>query len=188
MVKIAIDTGTTFIRIAHFKNGTWEWLTLEEGIPSYVYLGETLQFGDSAKSRRKTKSTMVISNIKKLIGLRANDPGVREFCRNFSIEAAGDEQSLILIAYDNNKQYQYSVREVITEFFNYAISKVKEKVDGEIDFLCLTYPPSWNENMKREFYNCARDVDGIKHIQLITETAATCISAGYDWVALMKIM
>ena len=179
MILLGIDFGTTMIRAAVFRRGNTEVIIEDGEIPSFVYLDEGLLFGRAAEVKMLTKKNQVLWDVKRLIGLRATDPDVIDYCNRHGMKAGGDSYSLKLLVKGLRKTYEFSVQGIITEFLKYVIEKAQEKMDEPIDSLCLTYPPAWNENQKREFYGCAQQIAGIKHIQLVSETVASCLMGPY---------
>ena len=179
MITLAIDFGTTMIRTAVFRRGNTEVIIEDGQIPSFVYLDKELKFGRAAEVKLLTKKNQVIWDVKRLVGLRATDPDVIDYCNRHGMKAGGDNYSLKLIIKGLDRTYEFSVQGIITEFLKYVIERAQEKLDEPIDSLCLTYPPAWNENQKREFYGYAQQIAGIKHIQLVSETVASCLMGPY---------
>ena len=175
MALFGVDLGTYHIDAAIFQNNQITQVKLdgEESITSSVFVSDRLYFGKAALEKGRIKPQLLLRNIKRLIG-RDTTYIANELQGNghFRVVRDGDVDVVEVVG----TNIRYPLLSIVVELLRFVVESAREMA-SDIRLMVLSYPPSWNENQKAIYKQCAEQL-GIPCC-LVTETVASALNTGF---------
>ncbi|XP_063615985.1 putative heat shock 70 kDa protein 7 [Penaeus indicus] len=134
-VVIGIDLGTTYSCVAVFQNGTVEVIANDQGnrtTPSYVAFNDKERLiGEAAKNQAGTNPTNTVYDIKRIIGLKNDDPNVLEEIENwpFEVISGEDDKPRINVMYRGEPK-SYSPEQISSMVSKRRTSGSRSRIKG----------------------------------------------------------
>lgn len=181
---IGIDFGNTNSSVGVYRNNRVENIPDDQGqktTPTCVAFsaeGEAL-FGHTAKDQSTTNPERTISNFKRIIGRKFNDPVVQKYIESTSCK---------IIEKDSKPHVQISVGQsekvfVIEEIAAMFLSHLKKRAEahlGEVVEKAVITVSSYFNNAQRQSIKDIGEIAGFNQIDLINEPIAAAISYRLD--------
>jgi len=180
---IGIDLGTTYSCVAVFQNGKVEIIPNEQGhrtTPSYVAFTNTERLiGDEAKNQVARNPSNTISDAKRLIGRKFDDPTVQSDMKHWPFKVINDNgKPKIQIEYRN--QIKLFTPEEISSMILTKMKEIAEDYLGEkVSSSVITVPASFN-NSQRQATKDAGIIAGLHVLRIINESTAAAVAYGLD--------
>nr|BDT62251.1 MAG: MjHSP70-2-like protein [Penaeus semisulcatus majanivirus] len=181
-VVIGIDLGTTYSCVAVFQNGTVEVIANDQGnrtTPSYVaFTDKERLIGEAAKNQAGTNPTNTVYDIKRIIGLKNDDPNVLEEIKNWPFEVINgeDDKPRIGVTYRGDPK-SYSPEQISSM----VLSKMKETAEAylgtAVKRAVITVPAYFNDS-QRQATKDAGTIAGFKVERIINEPTAAAVAYG----------
>jgi len=181
-VVIGIDLGTTYSCVAVFQNGTVEVIANDQGnrtTPSYVAFNDKERLiGEAAKNQAGTNPTNTVYDIKRIIGLKNDDPNVIEEMKNWPFEVINgeDDKPRISVTYRGEPK-SYSPEQISSM----VLSKMKETAEAylgtAVKRAIITVPAYFNDS-QRQATKDAGTIAGLKVERIINEPTAAAVAYG----------
>ena len=183
---LAIDIGDSKIVVNAFKNGRFEKLLT---LPNTIYWNTEISFGDDAFVKSKQNAKYLITNLKCLSVHKYSDPFIQKMMvtSQFTI-IEGENDSVLIEVCENNQIVFKKPIELLSKIVIYAIQCAKDLLDNQdIQYLAVGFPPSFTE-LQKEIYMKVAMSTGIRHIELIPETTAVCLSYGFKDISMSSVL
>ena len=183
---LAIDIGDSKIVLNAFKNNRFEKLLT---LPNTIYWNNEISFGDDAITKSKQNVKYLITNLKCLSVHKYSDPFIQKMMVTSQFAIIEGENNSVLIEVCENNQIVYKTPiELLSKIITYAIQCAKDLLDTQdIQYLAVGFPPSFTE-LQKEIYMKVAMSTGIRHIELIPETTAVCLSYGFKDISMSSVL
>jgi len=188
---IGIDLGTTYSCVAIFRDGKVEIIANDQGnrtTPSYVAFNDSERLiGEAAKNQAGINPTNTVCDIKRILGLKYNDPVVRKERNNwpFKITAGDNSRPRVNIMYKNEAKSYYP-----EEISSMVLSKMKETAEAylgtKVTRAVITVPAYFNDS-QRQATKDAGTIAGFKVERIINEPTAAAIAYGLNFLDKEKV-
>ena len=175
MALLGVDHGSSHIDAAIYYNGQIQQVLFngDRKITSSVFISDRLYFGNDAMVKGKAKPQQLLRNLKRFIG-HDIDFIARELEANSSFRVFQEGDMIMVEVVGLN--VRYPLLYIVIALLRYVVENAM-KIVPEISLLLLPYPPSWNENQKAIYKQCAEQL-GIPCF-LLTETVASALNTGF---------
>ena len=177
---LGIDLGTTNSCMAVIEGGQPKVLENAEGnrtTPSVIAISKTGErlVGLPAKRQAVTNPKDTVFSIKRLIGMRFNDPEVQKDKETLPYElvSAGDSVKVKL------GDKEYSPQEVSAMLLQKMKADAEEKLGEKIEEAVITVPAYFND-AQRQATKDAGEIAGLKVKRIINEPTAAALAYGFD--------
>ena len=183
---LAIDIGDSKIVLNAFKNNRFEKLLT---LPNTIYWNNEISFSDDAITKSKQNAKYLITNLKCLSVHKYSDPFIQKMMVTSQFAIIEGENNSVLIEVCENNQIVYKTPiELLSKIITYAIQCAKDLLDNQdIQYLAVGFPPSFTE-LQKEIYMKVAMSTGIRHIELIPETTAVCLSYGFKDISMSSVL
>ncbi|XP_063615982.1 heat shock 70 kDa protein-like [Penaeus indicus] len=185
-VVIGIDLGTTYSCVAVFQNGTVEVIANDQGnrtTPSYVAFNDKERLiGEAAKNQAGTNPTNTVYDVKRIVGLKNDDPNVVEEIKNWPFEVISGEgdKPMISVTYRGEPK-SYSPEQISSM----VLSKMKETAEAylgtAVKRAVITVPAYFNDS-QRQATKDAGTIAGFKVERIINEPTAAAVAYGLNTI------
>jgi len=184
---IGIDLGTTFSCVGVWLDDGVKILELPDGnrtIPSYVAFseeGERLVGWDAkAQGVRNPKNT--IYDIKRIIGQRWTDAGVKEDCARFPFEVTeGSGGAPKVTVTCNGEVKNFQPEQISANVLTYCKELAEKHLGCPVGKAVITVPAYFNDQ-QRNATKVAGQIAGLEVMRIINEPTAAALAYGLDSV------
>ncbi|KAF4532528.1 hypothetical protein B566_EDAN010820 [Ephemera danica] len=178
---IGIDLGTTNCCAAVYLDGkvvivrnNIGWTTT----PSTVYFGDQQHiFGESAINRGFDEPVNCVSEMKRIIGRRFNDPTVQSLIPRFSFKVKEDESGFPIVSVEKGEKRDWKPEEISALLLGEMCRLASILLDSLVFDAVVTIPAYFNE-LQREATKKACAIAGINVLRIINEPTAAAIAYG----------
>lgn len=179
---LSIDYGGSKIKVAKLNDGKPVVIPFgdDSSIPNAIYVKDnTFCVGQEALKRGMKDPECLFTQLKKLMGRSIKDTAVTELAATvkYRIDSDEDGRCMVITKRDNADVKVYP-SDLVAKQLQYLIEKALPSMGSPSEYgVMIAYPPSYAENQKKEIRN-AVFLAGVPHVELVSESAATCISSG----------
>lgn len=182
---VGIDFGTTYSKVAVLDGK--EVVLIEDmaskaatraAVPSSIaYLGpDKIVVGEPAREYLATEPSMVISSVKRVLGLRYSDPLANGLLGSLACASrSGPHDAIIFQAQDR----ELTVAEVTSLILEHLVQMACDWAGSKVTKAVLTYPVDFDRTAKRELELAAK-MAGIEVLELVPEPVAAVMGCGFD--------
>lgn len=179
MPAIGIDLGTTFSRVAVYRNGAVEVITNEGGkrkTPSFVAFSTVgRSVGDEAKNQLVFNPKNTIFDMKRLIGRRLSDPIVQNDIPKWPFEVFSENRRL-KISVEFQDELKNLTPEEITAMILVKMKEIAEKYLNETVTDAVITVPAYFTNAQRKATKDAAVISGLNVLHIINEPTAAALA------------
>ena len=181
---VGIDLGTCTVEACAWKDGRICHIPLNNDsniYPSFMYVGkEGVLTGSAAFQKSRSRPRQVISNSKRLIGVKYNDPLVTRDRRFWTCDLIPSPNEFV--------QFQVRYDDMVREFTPEDVAAtILRDVHEKIDSFCgmpirnavVSVPATFNNDQRAATVSAAR-IAGFDNVRLCTEPTAASISYAYN--------
>lgn len=179
---IGIDLGTTYSCVGVMQHGRVEIIANEQGsriTPSYVAFndGERL-VGDAAKNQAASNPHNTVFDIKRIIGLKFNDPSVQRDMKRFPFKVAGKNGKPV-VEVDFNGEKQFAPEEISAMVLGKMKEIAEDYLGHKVTHAVVTVPAYFND-AQRQATKDAGTISGLTVMRVVNEPTAAAIAYGLD--------
>ena len=154
-------------------------------VVSFTEDGEVI-VGDMALTQIPINPKRTVHGIKRIIGLKQGDPGVKEFCESVNYKISFDDDGLPYIEIpDDDKKYR--PEEIIAMILKEINRMVRRDKGHGIDECAITVPADFNDSQRRAVM-VAAELAGLNCLKLVNETHAAAYGLPLDIFKDQKIL
>ena len=171
-IAAAIDLGTTYSRIAVYKDGKLNIIPNSLGdpfTPSIVAILDDIEVVGEETMTYKVDENHKISEIKRLIGKNITD--LKEF-KEINYNISGNNEKLEIKINRNGKEESFSPEKIISILLKKLIKNASSFIEFPINKAVITIPPYYNEKQKKTIEESAK-LAGIEILELLDESIAS---------------
>lgn len=179
---IGIDLGTTYTAVAVSVNGTVEVLQNDMGLRTTsscvsFKCGEHL-VGDGARNLLPENPNSTVYAIKRLMGLRFDDPSVQKDIKLLSYSVVADEQGKPRVPITTCGETRYFLPEEISAMILKKMKDIAETYLGvPVTNAVITVPARFND-AQRQSTKDAGSIAGLNVVRIINEPTAAALAYG----------
>lgn len=180
-LAIGIDLGTTYTCAAVFENGIAKIIPNAKGsntTPSFVSFTEReCLIGDVAKRKMVENPNNTIYDVKRFIGRKFNDNGVKDDTNKFQFEVQDiHNKPMIEVTYKKQKLL-YNPEEISAMVLVEMKKAAEDYLDREVEYAVVTVPAYFN-NAQRQAAKDAAAIAGLTVEHIINEPTAAALAYG----------
>ncbi|ODV58881.1 Hsp70 family ATPase KAR2 [Ascoidea rubescens DSM 1968] len=180
---IGIDLGTTYSCVGVMKSGRVEILANDQGnriTPSYVaFTDEERLVGDAAKNQAASNVHNTIFSIKRLIGLKYNDPTVKKDIKTLPYSIVNkDGNPAVKVSYKNEEK-TFTPEEISSMVLGKMKSIAEDYLGHKVTHAVVTVPAYFND-AQRQATKDAGIIAGLNVLRIVNEPTAAAIAYGLD--------
>lgn len=168
MKVFGIDFGTTNTCISYYENDSVKYLFDDKGfnlIPTRIYIEDNIIYiGNNI-----LPNMPYISDIKRFIGYKYNDPIIQEYIKYYNIEPNEDNEIIF-----NMRNIKYTISDLVYLFFLEIYSIIKNTLSTEIIYIVLTVPAYFNDIQRCIIKNQVEKA-GFNILKIINEPTSAAI-------------
>lgn len=169
---IAIDFGTTYSRVAKYKNETVDIIADETGsiiTPSVVSFDESgFHVGEAAKRQMTVNPTNTIFNIKRLLGLKYSDKELQNEIKNLPYKVVNKDDHPYIQVEFKNETTLFSPEEIASMILSKMKKIAEDHIGCPVKNAVISIPAFYN-NAQRKATIEAATFAGINVVRLVTE-------------------
>lgn len=183
MTVIGIDLGTTYSCVGVLKNDQIEIIANDQGnrtTPSYVAFTDTERLiGESAKNQATRNHRNTIYDIKRLIGRKMSESGVKSDLKRLPYAVVDvDDKPKIEVTFKGEK-VQF-VPEEISSMILTRMKKTAESYLGHEVTKAVVTVPAYFGDSQRQATKDAGAIAGLEIIRIINEPTAAAMAYGFE--------
>lgn len=180
---IGIDLGTTYSCVGVMKNGKVEILANDQGnriTPSYVAFTEDERLiGDAAKNQAPSNVENTVFDIKRLIGLKYNDPSVQKELKHLPYKIDKKDGKPVVKVEFNGVAKTFSPEEISGMILGKMKSIAEDYLGKKVTHAVVTVPAYFND-AQRQATKDAGTIAGLNVLRIVNEPTAAAIAYGLD--------
>ena len=142
------------------------------------YMGEERLIGESGYDKLVRNAQNTVSCVKRLVGMRVDDPRLESEMRFVNCRTCGDDEGRLQLEIQYNDETVAMYPEQILAAFLGKLRKyvcIETKTDARD---CVVSVPVWYNAEQRKLVQQACEMANIKSLSLINETTAACVDYG----------
>jgi len=184
---IGIDLGTTFSCVGVWLDDAVKILELPSGertIPSYVAFAEdgSRLIGWDAKAQGIRNPKNTIYDIKRIIGQRWTDAGVKEDCERFPFDVSeGAGGAPVVKVNSGGKATEFQPEQISALVLSYCKELAEKHLGCPVGKAVITVPAYFNDQ-QRNATKVAGSIAGLEVMRIINEPTAAALAYGLDSV------
>jgi len=134
--------------------------------------------GESAAGQLVMNAKNTVSDIKRLIGRKFNDPEVQAEIKNlpFKTKALPDGNIGIEVMY-KGEPATFTTEQITAMYLGKLKRDIEKEISSRVHDVVISCPGWWNDAQRRAL-NSAADIAGLHCIRLLNETTATALQYG----------
>lgn len=175
---VGIDLGTTNSVVAVMEGGQAKVIPSTEGrntVPSVVDVIDNI-VGDPAKRQLVVAPQKTIQSIKRIVGLKQNDPEVKRAKEFVSYEITGGKDDMAVIEVEGKK---YTPQEVSAKILAKLKADAESYLGEKVDAAVITVPAYFDDS-QRQATKQAGEIAGFDVKRIINEPTAASLAYGLD--------
>ncbi len=178
---IGIDLGTTFSCVAVWENDNVKIIPNKIGsntTPSWVYYGDdNVVVGQRAKELHSRFPDKVVYDIKRLMGKRVGDTGVRDEIDmlTYAVEANANDMPIVMIDGREGLRPEQVSACILQELKECA----QDYLGAAVKRVVITVPAYFNDTQRNATKNAAA-IAGLECMRIINEPTAACLCYGIE--------
>lgn len=178
-VAIGIDLGTTFSRVAVFRNGKVEIIPNEQGYsitPSQVAFNDVERLiGDTAKNQVALNTKNSIFDVKRLIGRKFDDPIVQNDMKQWPFKVIEVDSRPKLEVTFKNETKKFAPEEISSMVLGKMKQIAEDYLNQKVTNAVITVPANFNDS-QRQSTKDAGTIAGLNVLRIINEPTAAAIA------------
>lgn len=180
---IGIDLGSSNSCVSVWHNGHAEVIPNEYGertMPSIVSFTSTEKLvGGAAKQQNTINPENTITNVKRIIGRKYDDPVLQKFLESVKYRVVNDDNRPVIVVTYKGEEYRFSPEE-ISAFILTKLKETAEKYLGVGVTKCVLTCPAYFNDAQRTATKDAARIAGLEVIRLINEPTASSLCYGFS--------
>lgn len=181
---VGIDLGTCTVEVCVWKDGTLCHIPLNNGsniYPSFMYVGkEGILTGPAAFQKSRSRPKQVISNSKRLIGVKYNDPLITRDRRFWACDLVPSPNEFVQFqVHYGDVTSEYTPEDVAATILRDVHEQINSFCDTPIHNAVVSVPATFNNDQRAATMSAAR-IAGFDKVTLCTEPTAASISYAYN--------
>lgn len=175
---VGIDLGTTNSVVAVMEGGQAKVIPSTEGrntVPSVVDVIDNI-VGDPAKRQLVVAPQKTIQSIKRIVGLKQNDPEVKRAKEFVSYEITGGKDDMAVVEVEGKK---YTPQEVSAKILAKLKADAESYLGEKVDAAVITVPAYFDDS-QRQATKQAGEIAGFDVKRIINEPTAASLAYGLD--------
>ena len=174
-IILGLDFGTCNTSIVEIKNNKYISLIDNDQIPSLIFINnKKILFGNMI-DHSLYQSKYLISNIKRLIGSKWDNPDTQKIIKKFNYKVKKDKDSNYLLI--ETPRGDYRPIDLIKLFLSYLYRIIKKKYTSEKFSIIATIPAYFNDFQRKLLSTIIKKI-GFNLIRLINEPSAAAFFYG----------
>jgi len=175
---VGIDLGTTNSVVAVMEGGQAKVIPSTEGrntVPSVVDVIDNV-VGDPAKRQIVVAPQKTIQSIKRIVGLKANDPEVKRAKEFVSYEIVGGKDDMAVVEVEGKK---FTPQEISAKILSKLKADAESYLGEKVDAAVITVPAYFDDS-QRQATKQAGEIAGFEVKRIINEPTAASLAYGLD--------
>jgi len=175
---VGIDLGTTNSVVAVMEGGQAKVIPSTEGrntVPSVVDVIDNV-VGDPAKRQIVVAPQKTIQSIKRIVGLKVNDPEVKRAQEFVSYEITGGKDDMAVVEVEGKK---YTPQEISAKILAKLKADAESYLGEKVDAAVITVPAYFDDS-QRQATKQAGEIAGFDVKRIINEPTAASLAYGLD--------
>lgn len=175
---IAIDLGSTYSRVGVFQDGKFDMIAVGRNnhqTATYAAFTDNEQLvGDDAKNQIILNPSNTISDIKRLIGRKFDDPFIQSDINRWPFTVELDSYNYKIKVYHEGKIKYVFPEEILKMIFTKLKSTAETHLGKKVTNAVITVPASFNDS-QRQAVKRSGVISGLNVLQIINEPTAAVI-------------
>jgi molecular chaperone DnaK len=175
---VGIDLGTTNSVVAVMEGGQAKVIPSAEGgntIPSVVDVIDTI-VGEPAKRQLVVAPAKTINSIKRIMGLKEDNPEVKRAKEYVSYEIAGGKDGMAVVEVEGKK---YTPQEISAKILGKLKADAEAYLGEKVTAAVITVPAYFDDS-QRQATKQAGEIAGLEVKRIINEPTAASLAYGLD--------
>lgn len=180
-VVIGIDLGTTYSVVSVYRNGSAEIIANNLGqrtTPSYVAFTESERLiGNAAKNQQASNVKNTIFDIKRIMGLKFNDPALQEELKHLPYKVINKDNNnlpYVEVTYKGEIKH-FSPEEISSMILGYMKEQAENYLGHSITKAVITVPARFSD-AARQATKIAAEITSLEVLRIINEPTAASLA------------
>lgn len=183
LYSVAIDFGTTSMKVGVWKNNTFEMILNEHNnsaTPAVVaFTPSGRLFGEDAVKQMETNPKNTIYGIKKLIGRKFNHQDIQNFENQFPFKIIIENNYPLIEVDFKNETKRFRVEQIVAMLLSKMKQLAEQYLGHPVTSTVLSCPSSFND-LQRKLLVDSGKIAGLNVLRVIDETTAASIAYGFE--------